>query len=213
MREKGWRVAGYGLRAARITPLGRAPLRVTIVLVIVGLAAGAALALGGEAIERWVIAGGGGPSTGGNVAINDTLGQPIVGPSSLGTVGLGAGYWYGAPVPTAVEIVSFTAEPWDDVIVIRWETAMEVDLLGFNLYRADTPDGVRLQLNETLIPVQAPGSPIGAQYEWSDDNGLLEGQTYFYWLEAIDVHGSAEVLGPVDAMAGMWRLYLPLVTR
>jgi hypothetical protein len=55
-----------------------------------------ALAQGTAAINRWVISGGGGPSSGGNVTFNDTLGQPIVGPSSSGNVWLGAGYWGGA---------------------------------------------------------------------------------------------------------------------
>lgn len=54
------------------------------------------LAQGGTpAIHWWVIAAGGGPSSGTGVAINDTLGQPIIGlSSSSGDVALGAGYWY-----------------------------------------------------------------------------------------------------------------------
>ena len=50
-----------------------------------------------------VIASGGGLSSGGNVQINDTLGQPIVGPAQGDGVSLGAGYSYGAaaPSPTA----------------------------------------------------------------------------------------------------------------
>jgi len=39
----------------------------------------------------------GGPSSGGSVALNDTLGQPVIGPSSSGDVGLNAGYWYARP--------------------------------------------------------------------------------------------------------------------
>jgi hypothetical protein len=52
-----------------------------------------ALAHGTPSITRWVVSGGGAPSSGGNVALNVTLGQPIVGPSSSGNVWLGAGYW------------------------------------------------------------------------------------------------------------------------
>jgi hypothetical protein len=69
---------------------------------------GLALAQGG-AIDWWVIAGGGGPSSGTAVALNDTLGQPVIGPSSGNGVSLGAGYWYGAQAPTAVELAWFTA--------------------------------------------------------------------------------------------------------
>jgi len=56
------------------------------------------LAQGGAAINWWVFGGGGAPSSGGNVTLNDTLGQPIVGPSSGGNVSLGAGYWGGRAV-------------------------------------------------------------------------------------------------------------------
>jgi hypothetical protein len=48
---------------------------------------------GGPAVDWWVISGGGGPSSGGNVALNDTLGQPVIGPASGGNVTLHAGYW------------------------------------------------------------------------------------------------------------------------
>jgi len=57
------------------------------------LAASIALAQGTPTINRWVISGGGTPSSGGNVTLNDTLGQPVIGPSSSGNVWLGAGYW------------------------------------------------------------------------------------------------------------------------
>lgn len=53
----------------------------------------------GPAIDWWVLAGGGAPATGeeGRVVLNDTLGQPIVGPSSSagGQIALNAGYWNG----------------------------------------------------------------------------------------------------------------------
>ncbi len=58
----------------------------------------------GEAINWWVVATGGGSSTGevpglfggGAVTIDSTVGQPIAGDSSGTGITLGAGYWYGA---------------------------------------------------------------------------------------------------------------------
>ena len=38
--------------------------------------------------------------------------------------------------PSAVTLVSFAAREADDKIVLQWETATEVDNVGFNLYRA-----------------------------------------------------------------------------
>jgi hypothetical protein len=56
------------------------------------------LAQSGSAVEWWVVSSGGGPSSdGGSVALNDTLGQPVIGLSSSGDVGLSAGYWYALP--------------------------------------------------------------------------------------------------------------------
>jgi uncharacterized repeat protein (TIGR01451 family) len=46
------------------------------------------------AIDWWVFGSGGAPSSGGAVAMADTLGQPVIGPSSGGAVALHAGYWY-----------------------------------------------------------------------------------------------------------------------
>ena len=57
------------------------------------LVVGGALAQGAATINWWAITGGGTPSGGGNVTLNDTLGQPVIGPSSSGNVSLRAGYW------------------------------------------------------------------------------------------------------------------------
>jgi hypothetical protein len=75
-------------------------------LAILLLAATVVLAQGEPLLNWQVIAGGGGPSSdGSSVAINDTLGQPVVGPSSDGgSIALGAGYWYGTGAPRAVTL-------------------------------------------------------------------------------------------------------------
>jgi hypothetical protein len=82
--------------------------RTLVVVLLIGLllagtflAGHGALAQGsGFAVEWWVVAGGGAFSrgSGGEVVLQDTLGQPIVGPSSGngGQVTLGAGYWTGS---------------------------------------------------------------------------------------------------------------------
>ena len=192
----------------------RIVLPVIVVLGVVGLGAAVALAQGGEAINWWVVAGGGAPSTGGTAAVNDTVGQPIVGASSSGGVGLGAGYWYGAPAPTAVELAWFTATARDSAVVLGWETLNEVDLLGFHVYRAESDGGPRTRLNEALIPAQELGSPLGAVYEFVDE-AVVPGGTYWYWLAAVDVHGGATEHGPASATVGQrgYPIYLPLVSK
>jgi hypothetical protein len=179
------------------------------------LTAGVALAQGSAAIDWWVVAGGGEPSSSGDVALNDTLGQPVVGSSSGGNVALGAGYWYGWPIPTAVELAWFTAAPREGVVALAWETASEIDLLGFHLYRAEAVDGPRTRLTGDMLPGQAPGSPVGAVYEFVDE-AVAPGVSYWYWLEAVDVRGAATLHGPVSAgmpAGASYRVYLPLVNR
>lgn len=67
---------------------------------ILWLAAGLSLAQGSDpTIDWWAIAGGGGPASGsGGVTLNDTVGQPFIGPAVGISGALNAGYWYGAGV-------------------------------------------------------------------------------------------------------------------
>ena len=65
------------------------------------LVVGWVMAQGALSIPWWVIGGGGGPATGGgDVAMNGTLGQTIIGPASGDSVSLGAGFWYGDAMQT-----------------------------------------------------------------------------------------------------------------
>jgi hypothetical protein len=103
--------------------------------------------------------------------------------------------------PTAVTLASFSAEPDETDIVITWQTTIEIDNVGFNLYRSDAANGPYSQLNEALIPSQAPGSMMGATYTWRDPD-VTPDDTYFYKLEAIDVNGRYIYHGPVSAIPG-----------
>jgi hypothetical protein len=118
--------------------------------------------------------------------------------------------------PTAVELVRFEATPSGNNIQIEWETASEIDNLGFNLYRAESaPGGTRICLNADLIPSEAPGSPTGAVYTWVDESIALD-TTYYYWLEDVDIYGETTLHGPASATAAespVHRIYLPLVVR
>ena len=49
----------------------------------------------GPAIGWQMFSGGGAPATGGNITLNDTIGQPIIGSSEGGNIALGSGYGYG----------------------------------------------------------------------------------------------------------------------
>lgn len=73
-------------------------------------------------------------------------------------------------------------------VLIRWETASEVDTVGFFLLRAASPDGPFLPLSDT--PVAARGDPLtGASYQF-EDRDVLWGRTYFYQLEELERGGA-----------------------
>ena len=76
---------------------------------------------------------------------------------------------------------------------------MALDNQGFNLYRSDRSAGP--QTCSGFVPSQAPGSTQGFAYEWLDSD-VVSGQTYFYWLESIDLAGATTMHGPVSATYG-----------
>jgi hypothetical protein len=108
-------------------------------------------------------------------------------------------------VPTAIELASFTAAPQGNGVLLSWETATEFDNLGFHLYRARTPDGQRTQLDQRLIPSQSPGNAVGASYTFLDETAT-PGNTYYYWLEDVDVYGVAVQHGPAVAEVPLARV-------
>ena len=98
--------------------------------------------------------------------------------------------------PNVVTLASFTASLAEGAILLEWETATEIDNLGFNLYRAKSSTDSRTQLNESLLPSQSPGSMLGATYGFRDET-VTEGVAYYYWLEDVDLYGGGTSHGPL----------------
>jgi len=199
MRVQGYRLKVEGCRVSV------SPLRVThcvpllVVLAIAGLATGAAVAQGGEAVEWWVIGGGGGGATGGDVTLDATLGQAVVGGAQGGTATLAAGYWYTGIGPAWVKLDSLAAAPLRTFMLVTWGTSEEIYNQGFNLYRAESPAGPRTLVNGALIPSQTPpGSFSGGSYEWLDRT-VQPDTLYFYWVEEVSLYGQTRTEGPARA--------------
>ena len=74
-------------------------------------------------------------------------------------------------------------------ILIEWSTASELDTVGFNIYRSDSPERGYQKINKHLIPSQGDALS-GGDYLYRD-NSVDEGKTYYYQLEDIDSVGNA----------------------
>lgn len=118
--------------------------------------------------------------------------------------------------PTAVTLVSFTADIHDDgQVILNWKTATEIDNAGFNLYRATDPRGPWTQINGSLIPAQGD-MVTGANYRFEDNPGS---GTFYYRLEDVDFNGVSTFHGPVQAtvqtgtaaVRDLPHVYLPLI--
>ena len=94
-------------------------------------------------------------------------------------------------------------------IEIEWETATELDTMGFNIYRADSPNGNLLKVNDTMIP--ASSDPLsGGKYVFVD-RGTQPGITYYYYLEDVDANGVTSMNGPTVVKAASWGRWLLLI--
>ena len=144
--------------------------------------------------------------------IDDVTGSPIVSADWLFvhkyTVPAPT-YLLGSEEPTAVTVSSFTAKSKPNTVQLEWETANEIGLIGFNIYRSDAPDGVKQRLNTGMLPALKPGEVIGVTYQFSDK--VEQGQHYYYWLELITTDGS-ELIDPLILNTGYW-IHLPAILR
>ncbi len=98
--------------------------------------------------------------------------------------------------PLAVLLAGFDAATQADHILVTWETVSEIGNTGFNLYRALEADGERTLLG--WVPSAAPGSAQGSTYNYQDF-GVTAGQTYWYFLEDIDLAAATTLHGPASA--------------
>lgn len=116
---------------------------------------------------------------------------------------------YYSNTPTVVEVANFAAQRVGDTIQLTWDTATEVDLIGFNIYRSAGSSLTRELLTSTAISAISPGSTDGNSYSFIDttpEKGVL----YTYWLEGSDTSGT-ETFGPLQI--GIFDLFLPIMIK
>jgi hypothetical protein len=97
--------------------------------------------------------------------------------------------------PTAITLVSFSAEAGAEGVALAWETGTELDNAGFNLYRATAEDGPYTKINEALFAAEGD-AVAGASYSFLDTPGY---GTFYYKLGDVDYYGMSTLHGPVEA--------------
>jgi len=107
--------------------------------------------------------------------------------------------------PTAVTLVAFSGTPQINTVRLDWKTAFEVDLLGFNVFRSETVNGVAQKRNVDLL--QAVHSGLGSDYQFVD--AVDQGHHYFYWLELVFGDGS-NLSDPIELTTD-YLMYMPLL--
>ena len=110
----------------------------------------------------------------------------------------------------AVELVYFRASGVSNGVLLEWETASELDNLGFFVNRSLSRDSGYTQAS-AFIPTS--GDPLlGGYYQYIDTNVAL-GTTYWYKLESVDIQSVPEMYEPpVSVMAGTGQTTTPTRT-
>ena len=101
-----------------------------------------------------------------------------------------------AQPPLAATIAQFDVSCQQGAPLLTWATVHEVDVQGFNLYRAASLAQPDVQINHGLIPAVAPGSPHGASYALHDLSAPPDGH-HAYWLEVLGLDGRSTLLPPI----------------
>ncbi len=99
-----------------------------------------------------------------------------------------------------VELSSFTAICSSDLFVnLTWVVESEINHLGYNVLRSNDDNLTNaITINPSFV---SSGSAAGTQITYSyQDEEVANHNTYCYWLESIDLDGTAYYFGPVNVI-------------
>lgn len=102
-----------------------------------------------------------------------------------------------------ITLSSFTAQYLNDTPTLCWTTQSETGNAGWNIYRGENDEALsneetyQLNLSLGLIPGAGTTSEP-TDYSFEDVFPIVEGNTYFYWLESVDYSGETELHGPIS---------------
>ena len=148
-------------------------------------------------------------------AVTNTINTATV-RNAVGTYGTSVTLTTGTGIPTPVTLLYFRIDSVNGSEVnLAWQTAMEVDNIGFNLYRGPTSDRSQATLIH-FVPAAPTGSSQGHQYQYTD--AVPSAGVWWYWLADVDTHGQETFHGPIDTGVHTgqdypYHIYLPLMVN
>jgi hypothetical protein len=95
---------------------------------------------------------------------------------------------------------------------LYWETSNQINMAGFNVFRAEKLDGEKILLNQSILPVSGDRM-TGHMYEYLD-RAVRSGKIYYYWIEVLYIDQSTEILFALESkpvMTGMIFFILSII--
>jgi phosphodiesterase/alkaline phosphatase D-like protein len=106
--------------------------------------------------------------------------------------------------PTKFEILT----DWAAGLKLSWNSTMEIDTVGYNIYRSESVGGPYVLLNTTPIAALTPGSTSGNAYSYNDRTAF-QGVHYYYRLAPVSPFKGEKGYIQLDSV--YYRLILPLM--
>ncbi len=118
--------------------------------------------------------------------------------------------------PTAIHLSRFTASTGTNGVLLAWETSLEVNTWGFQIYRSASGERADAVLITDRLILARGRSQAGSQYTWLDQTAV-PGQAYSYWLLEVETDGTPAEYGPAStarpAQDREYSIVLPLVVK
>ena len=127
-------------------------------------------------------------------------------------VEIGNCLYYDTPLP--VELSTFTASMsiTNDAVNLMWVTQTESNMIGYRILRGNSDVLAEAEDQNTLIPATNTSQPVSYMYS---DTVIQPEQSYYYWLEALDMDGTNTFFGPIAITVpgeGEYTPAIPLAT-
>lgn len=113
------------------------------------------------------------------------------------------------PPPTALELLYFRANTSTTQVELQWESVLEMDLFGFQIWRSSNGERADAQLLTTQTIRSRGTASTGAAYRFTDTN-VTTGVTYTYWLYRVNSDTTGADIDSLTAQP-LNHYYLPLI--